>query len=146
MKLAIDSQSLDDLRVQIKARFADFNRSSMASKGRKYPADLRQLVRQGHLAGIRQKDLSILSGMSRTSIRGALAAKLPAGVSPGPAKPPAPRRLKVVGPVGDNVRAPSPLIVRLPSGVTIELASDKLLTETLLVTLARLEVDNVASR
>ena len=140
MKLAVGSH-YDDVRSQIKDRFAEFNRKSSASKGRKYPADLRDLVRQGAKSGIKPKELERLSGMSSTAIKTALAAATT------PVIPPvAPRRLQVVGEASDHEQGARPLVVRLPSGVTIELASEAALTTALLLTLARLEVNHAASR
>ena len=46
MKLATNSIPRD-IKSQIKDRFAEFNRKSAPSKGRKYPAELRELVRHG---------------------------------------------------------------------------------------------------
>ena len=52
MKLAVGSP-YDNIRSQIKDRFAEFNRKSSPSKGRKYPADLRDMVRRAARSGIK---------------------------------------------------------------------------------------------
>jgi len=142
MKLAANSAHLD-IRSQIKDRFAEFNRKSSRSKGRRYPADLRELVRQGAMSGIKPKDLERLSGMSSTAIKRAQAVTPIAGA----AKPLPPRRLQVVDAVREQrQQVAAPLLVRLPSGVTIEMAGEAALTQTLLHTLASLEVKHAASR
>ena len=137
MKLAASVQPLTDLQNLIKNRFAEFNRQSSPSRGRKYPPELRELICRGSEAGIGPMDLRRLSGMSDTAIKCTLAKVK--------SKPMASRRLEVVGlPVESRQRA-SPLIVRLPSGVTIELADTAMLTTTLLGALGRLEVNHAAS-
>ena len=139
MKLASTTRPLAELETLIKSRFAEFNRQSSASRGRKYPEALRKLVCEGNAAGIGVSDLRRLTGMSQTAIKWALAnAKT---------RLPAPRRLEVVGsPVFESRPASSPLIVRLPSGVTIELSDAAQLTSALLRNLASLEVGHAASR
>jgi hypothetical protein len=138
MKLATAFQPLSELESHIKNRFAEFNRHSSATRGRKYPPALRELVCEGSAAGIRPIDLHRLTGMSLTAIKCTLAkAKT---------KPAAPRRLEVVGSVVEPEQLLKPLVVRLPSGVTIELNDAALLTPALLHSLAGLEVAHVASR
>jgi hypothetical protein len=146
MKLAVNNQSLDSLRILIKERFADFNRGSSPSRGRKYPVELRELVCQGSLTGIPPGDLEKLSGMSSTAVKRAMALK--ASRHPGSArpKPEAPRRLEVVGAVAAGRQPASAVMIRLPSGVTIDLGDPSGLTTALLGTLAYLEAPHVASR
>ena len=146
MKLAVNNPSLDSLRALIKDRFADFNRSSKPSRGRKYPVELRELIREGHLTGIPPRDLEELSGMSLTAIKGAVALKTRRQVVSAPPIPKAPRRLEVVGSAADSRPLSSSVMIRLPSGVTIDLGDPSGLTPALLVTLANLEVPHVASR
>ncbi len=138
MKLANATSSLAELETLIKNRFAEFNRHSSPTRGRKYPPALRELVCEGSAAGIRPSDLRRLTGMSETAIKCTLAKAK--------AKPAKPRRLEVVGLPAEPRQALNPLIVRLPSGVTIELADSALLTTSLLRSLVGLEVDHVASR
>jgi hypothetical protein len=137
MKLAASVQPVNDLQNLIKSRFAEFNRQSSPSRGRKYPPELRELICRGSAAGIGQMDLKRLSGMSDTAIRGTLAKAK--------AKPVASRRLEVVDAPSVSEQRSKPLIVRFPSGVTIELADATLLTATLLGALGGLEVNHAAS-
>lgn len=142
MRLAFNDRSIDDVRVDIKNRFANLNRQCTPSKGRKYPEELRDLVRQGAQVGIGPRELRRLSGMSESAVRYALSQKrLPEAV----VKLPPPRRLEVVDSSASPPRAGS-IAVRLPSGVTIELSHSAALTPALLAALAHLEVSNVASR
>lgn len=138
MKLAAAAHPLSELQDLIKNRFSEFNRSSSPSRGRKYPPELRELVARGSAAGMSKKELRRLTGMSETAIIMALVkAKT---------KTPAPRRLEVVDlPVGARLK-PMPLIIRLPSGVTIELAHQEMLNAALLSALNSMEVNHVASR
>lgn len=137
MKLAASIQSVNDLQNLIKNRFAEFNRQSSPSRGRKYPPELRELICRGSEAGISPMDLRRLSGMSDTAIKSTLAKSK--------SKPVAWRRLEVVGTAVEPEQRSSPLIVRLPSGVTIELADATMLTAALLSALGRLEVNHAAS-
>jgi hypothetical protein len=136
MKLAA-AQPLSELRDLIKNRFAEFNRHSSPTRGRKYPPELRELVCRGGAAGIRKSDLRRLTGMSETAITTALIKAK--------AKLPIPRRLEVVGLPVESQPKPIPLIIRLPSGVTIELAHQEMLTAALLGALSSMEVNHVAS-
>ena len=140
MKLAVGSP-YDNIRSQIKDRFAEFNRKSSPSKGRKYPADLRDMVRRAARSGIKPKELEKLSGMSSTAV------KLAIGVVATPITAPvAARRLQVVPGANYHQQVSRPLLIRLPSGVTVELAGEAALTSTLLHALACLEVTHAASR
>ena len=140
MKLATNSIPRD-IKSQIKDRFAEFNRKSAPSKGRKYPAELRELVRQGAISGIKPKDLKRLSGMSSTAIERAQTVTLFVD----DARPP--RRLQVVDAVSEQrQQVAAPFLIRLPSGVTIAMAGEAALTQTLLHTLVSLEFKHSASR
>ena len=136
MKSAASALPQSDLHDLIKNRFSEFNRNSSPSRSRKYPLDLRELVARGGAAGISKKELRRLTGMSETAIIRALIKT----------KIPAPRRLEVVDlPVGPRLN-PIPLKIRLPSGVTIELAHQEMLTAALLSALNSMEANHVASR
>ena len=139
MRLAASAQSSDDLQVLIKKRFSEFNRRSAPSRGRKYPAELRELVCRGMAVGIRLVDMKRLTGMSLAAIRSALSQAKPE-------KPLKPRRLEVVGLPAEMRPPSSPVIVRLPSGVSLELPDASMLSSALLHSLASLEVNHAASR
>lgn len=139
MKLVRVPQA-DGLQAEVKKRFADFNRSRPPSKGRRYPDDLRQLVCQAAALGIKVSELSRLTGLSVTGIR----RWVPKASTTLAA---APRRLEVVA--ADETLSPVralAVVVRLPSGVIIELSDGRALTSGLLAALNALEVRHAASR
>ncbi len=147
MRLANNGQSLDSLRMQIRDLFADLNRRSAPSRGRQYPSELRALVRQAYSSGISIVELRKLSGMSNTAVRGALKQGSDSkGRSAPSVKGPPPRRLEVVTSQCETRAPRGPLVIRLPSGVTIELADAGSLTASLLHSLANIEVSHAASR
>ena len=132
MKL-VSAQHVEDLQTELKKRFAEFNRSSSPSKGRRYPVELHDLVRRAIVQGVPSADVRRLTGLSPTAVmRWAKAAK-----------PKVPRRLKVVNNDGPRPAAAA-VVVRLPSGVAIELTSASALNPELLASLARLEVNHAA--
>ena len=136
MRLASNVHPIDELQTLIKNRFAEFNRRSKASRGRRYPPELRELICRGNAAGLLQKDLKRLSGMSQTAIRNTLSK----------ARPEKAIRLEVVGIAPEAQQILMPLIIRLPSGVSIELSASTLLTETLLNSLAQIGGKDASSR
>ena len=138
MKLASAVLPLSELEARIKNRFAEFNRHSSASRGRKYPPALRELLCEGSAGGISPIELQRLTGVSDSAVRSILAKAK--------AKPVASRRLEVVASLAEPQRVLKALVVRLPSGVTIELTDATMLTPALLRSLAGLEVDHAASR
>lgn len=139
MRLAASVQSPDDLQVLIQNRFSEFNRRSSPSRGRRYPAELRELVCRGIAVGIRLVDMKQLTGMSLSAIRSAVAQAKPG-------KPLKPRRLEVVGLPAEMRPPSSPVIVRLQSGVSLELPDASMLSPALLHSLASLQVNHAASR
>ena len=141
MKPALANQPIAELQNLIKNRFAEFNRQSSPSRGRRYPPELRELVQRGHAAGIGPMELKRLSGMSETAIKYILAKVKAIAKS----KPLAPRRLEVVGLPFEPRQKLVPLIVRLPSGVTIEFSDASMLTATLLSALSSLEIKHATS-
>jgi hypothetical protein len=90
MKLATAVQPLSELESHIKNRFAEFNRHSSATRGRKYPPALRDLVCEGIAAGIRPSDLHRLTGLSQTAIRSILAKSKTKPAAPGISSRPIP--------------------------------------------------------
>ncbi len=135
MKLAIQPASHADLETVIKSRFAEFNRRSSPSQGRRYPSDLRDLLCQGSLSGLSNSELRRLSGMSPTSIKATLAN----------VKPVCARRLEVIPSAPLEEAARIPLTIRLSSGVRIEIPEVGMLTAELLINLSKLEVSHAAS-
>lgn len=148
MKL-VTAQRADDLLSRIKTRFADFNKASQPRKGRKYPDELMAMVRQAIREGAAAPALCQITGVSSSAMsRWARAAEVEAA----PARRPEravrpPRRLDVVGQgTPKAVPAKGPVVVRLPSGVTIDFADGSALDSGLLAALAALEVSHAASR
>ena len=135
MKL-IHSERVDDLQAEIRKRFAEFNRTSSPSRGRRYPQELKDLISQAGARGDKTAVLRGLSGLSASAIN-----RYRAGVGP---KALAPRRLTVVG--ASPVEGPTTaVVIRLLSGVAIELADSRSLSLELLTTLSTLEVRHAAS-
>lgn len=139
----VSAQRSDDIQARVKARFGEFNRTSSPSRGRKYPKELRALVSQASAEGVELSTLGELTGASSTALaRWCQAAKLPPPRRPRP--PAKSRRLEVVG--GDADKRPQPILVRLPSGVSIEFGDGAVLSGDFLVTLATLGVNHATSR
>jgi hypothetical protein len=132
----VRSQPSTDLRSEVKRRFSEFNLSSRPSKGRIYPEDLRELVREAIKQGMEPSALHQLTGLSRSAIH--------SWTKVGQ-KSKKPRRLEVTGPSPLAVKTPSAFI-RFPSGISIELPDIGTLTCDLLTALSKAEVANVASR
>ena len=135
MKLAVQPVCHADLETVIKSRFAEFNRRSSPSQGRRYPSDLRDLLCQGSLSGLSNSDLRRLSGMSPTSIKATLAN----------AKPVRARRLEVIPAAAPETKSGTPLTIRLCSGVSIEIPDVGMLTVELLANLSNLEAGHASS-
>lgn len=147
MKLATKIDSLEELKTNIKERFAEFNRNSVASTGRQYPKDLRALIIQGHIAGLKRSALNALSGMSTTAISYAIKSNKVGSHHPKSTHiKKTPRRLEVVADVLPSRSNRNPLVIRLPSGVILELADETLLTPSLIHTLTNVEVHHAPSR
>ena len=124
MKLAPYHQSLEELQFFLKNRFLELNRQHPNMRGRGHTSELRELICRGSSTGIRHVDLLHLTAMSQTAIKHSLKkAKRKVG---------APRRLEVVAKPVEHCPTPCGLTVRLPSGVTSELADVEMLAVTLL--------------
>ena len=131
----VSAQRGDDIQVKIKAKFGEFNRTSSPSKGRKYPKELQTLACQASAEGVTLSTLCELTGASSTALtRWCQAVKAPSPRRQLP--PPKARRLEVVG--SDVDKRHQPIVVRLPSGVSIEFGDGAVLSGDFLVTLATL--------
>ena len=137
MKL-IPMQQGGDLRSEIKKRFSEFNQSGPMTPGRHYPRELKKLACQGAAEGLTVEDFCQLAGVSKVTAQGWWAKGVPATAKRS-------RRLAVVDDRPASVSTAS-VVVRLPSGVTIELADRCALNSSLLSALAVLEVRHAASR
>ncbi len=136
MKL-VHAQQADDLQCEIKRRFTEFNRSGPPSQGRRYPRELKELICQAGVQGVKPAILVRLTGLSTSAVTRWLATAAPAPV--------AARRLAVVD-TSPPREVIAPIIVRLPSGVTLELSDGRSLNSELLAALNTLEVRHAASR
>ena len=134
MKL-IRSQPSSDIQSEIKKRFAEFNLTSKPSKSRLYPDDLKALAREAIRQGLKPTTLCRLSGLSMTAIR---------TWSRADQKSKKPRRIEVIG--NSHTARNSSAVIRLRSGICIELSDSASLTGDLLAMLSKVEVDNAASR
>lgn len=131
------------LQSEIRRRFAGVRGSSRGSKRRYYPSELHDLIRRAADQGVRQGELQQLAGVSASTvsrwISGCRNSKGSVGAGPKP------RRLEVVGPVVSEKPRAAAVVVRLSSGVTLELSSEQLTRELLLV-LSTLEVSHASPR
>ena len=130
----------DDLQSEIKKRFADFNKGSSPSKGRRYPRELKELVCTAGAQGLEPVTICRLTGLSSSAAKRWLAGGGPASFVP--------RRLAVVDTRAGSRRLSSAavVVVRLPSGITIEMSDSRALSADLLAALSSLEVRHAASR
>lgn len=139
----VSAQRSDDIQARVRARFGEFNRTSSSSKGRKYPEELRALVSQASAEGVEISTLCKLTGASSTAV--ARWCRAPKALSSRrPLKPATSRRLEVVG--SDIAKRHQPIVVRLPSGVSIEFGDGAALSGDFLVTLASLGGNHATSR
>lgn len=138
MKL-ISAQSDDDIQAKVKARFAEFNRTSSPSKGRRYPEELRALVNQAVAKGATLSTLRDLTGVSSSVLCGWAKGGNPTTAAKA-------RRLKVVGVSVSVDKSRQPIIIRLPSGVSIEVSDSKVISGNFLVALASLGGSHATSR
>ena len=143
MKSIVDTKSEADLRSLIRGRFAKFDREQVRTKGRRYPQELRDLVRQGIVAGISIAEIMRLSGMSKSAVAFARGSKCAEADSSLAKKVLPARRLEVVG---TGIGSSPEIVARLPSGVTLEFAANASLTPELVAILAALEAPYAASR
>jgi hypothetical protein len=128
----VGAQQIDDVRAEVRSRFAEFNRTSSPSKGRKYPKSLKTLVCRALAEGV---DLSSLKGLTGVSPSALLRWNQSEKVArQTPARKP--RRLAVVG--GEFPEHHRPIVVRLPSGISIELGNIAELSSEFLTSLATL--------
>ena len=123
------------LDPDIARRFADFNNTNSTPKGRRYPEDLRKLVCQAINGGTKAAEIVRATGLSATALKRWLSdyrTRLP-------------RRIEVVA---DPAVVPPTIaaLVRLPSGVTIELADSRALEPELLASLSTVGVRHAATR
>ena len=139
----VSAQRGDDIQARLRSGFAEFNRTSSPSKGRRYPADLQALVRKASAEGVELSTLGKLTGVSSTALARWCKAAQPLTSRRQP-KAAQPRRLEVVG--SDTDQRGRPVVIRLPSGVSIELGDGAALGGELLAALATLGGGHATSR
>lgn len=151
MKSTSARQSQDLLRDKIQKSFAEFNRRSSPSRGRRYTSDLRNLVCQARQAGLSLVEIQRLSGMSKSAVGFALGKT--AIASKHQDTRPIVRQLKVVPSDGGNLRTEDhvksyrpKIVVRLPSGACLEFDDACCLSSELLVVLMGKGLADAASR
>ena len=146
----IRSQAVDDLSAEIKKRFAEFNRARPKAKGRRYPADLRKLVRQAALEGVKPSTLRRLTGLSPHGLKRWLDASQPEirRLEIVPAAEKMPPQVNKGGPaIIPAAQATRPLAasIRLPSGAMIEFHEKDALTPDVVRALMGAEVSFYAA-
>lgn len=138
----VQAKQVEVLQSEIKQRFTEFNRSSSTSKRRRYPDELKELLQQAYAQGVKVGTLCRLAGVSRPVVKGWLA--------PTEASAPVKARcLAVVNSAAAPARAAVPVaavVVRLPSGVTIELVDSRALSPDLLAGLCNRGGGHATSR
>ena len=135
-------QVADEFQNEIRRCFSEFHRRYSPSKGRKYPEELRGLVRQARSGGIAPARIQEITGVSRSAIlQWSKSAK---GTSIERTTPPAARRLEVIGEQRghQNIFA----VIKFPSGIAIELSDHGVLNLEFLQSIATLEVRDAAPR
>jgi hypothetical protein len=134
------SDEIAALQTEIQSRFAEFNKLNPASSKRRYPRELKELIGRARVKGVRSAVLCRLSGLSSSAVHRYSKTSEP--------KPLRPRRLTIVDTkVTRSVSAP--VVIRLSSGVVIELRDGDELSFNLLKTLSHLgsgEVRDAAAR
>lgn len=116
------------LEAALKDRFAEFNKSGAASGRRRYPQELKDLVIQAKEDGLRTATICRLSGLSTCTVHRYTRSEK--------AKPIQPRRLTIVDTKPRQTLAS--VVIRLPSGVAIELGDGRELNFDLLKSLSAL--------
>lgn len=140
MKLAIAGAA--GIREQLQSRFREFNKQSVRSRGRRYPADLQALVNDAYGLGISHSELKKLTDMSDAAVRYATGAGPRKSGKRAPPKPAARpkaaltvRRLEVRDQPASVGTGTGKLVIRLGSGATIETDANTLLSSGLLAAL-----------
>ncbi len=142
MKL-VSAHRWDELQTKLKSRFGEFNRTSSASQGRRYPEELRALVRQAIAEGADPVALRQITGISPTAMKQWVSGRTPASTRRTD-KPSAPRRLEVIDDKASKRQAA--IVVRLQSGITIEFGDRADLNADFLAVLATLGRSHAAAR
>ena len=124
---SVNQEKISTLEAALKDRFADFNKSGAASGRRRYSRELKDLVIQAEI-WTRTATICRLSGLSACTVH-----RCPRSAK---AKPIQPRRLTIVDTKPRHAFAS--VVIRLPSGVAIELGDGRELNFDLLKSLSAL--------
>ena len=62
------TQPHQDIRERVRSIFSDFSKTHPATKWRRFPADLRALIREAYSLGVSKSDLVTLAGVSISSV------------------------------------------------------------------------------
>lgn len=133
MKLVATDQE-NDFQSEIKQQFAKFSRSHPRNRSRRYPQYLKDLACEALSRGVSPKELRQLTGLSAENLKRWSK----------PVITPSSRRLEVIGSPQATNRV-TRAVVRLSSGVTIELTDITSLNGQLLEALASLGGENAPS-
>jgi hypothetical protein len=125
---SVNHDKISELEAELKDRFAEFNKLNATSSRRRYPRELQDLVVQAKGKGLKSATICLLSGLSACTVHRYLRS--------GKAKPIAPRRLTIVEPRARQALAS--VVIRLSSGVAIELSDGRDLSVDLLKNLSAL--------
>jgi predicted transcriptional regulator len=135
-----NQEEIVELETQIKDRFAEFTKLNPVSKRRRYPRELKELIFAAKEKGLRAAAICRLTGLSSSAVHRYAKSQKPLTIRP--------RRLTIEGTKPEK-KITAPIIVRLSSGVAIELSEEQDLSLDLLKRLAALgscEVGDVAAR
>lgn len=135
-------QPHQDIREKVRAAFSEFSKTNPANKWRRFPAELRALVREAYLLGVSKTDLVTLAGISISSVDRWCSGDSKVKALPVPLEAKA-RVLEVTGPATES---PAGFVVRLPSGMVIEFNEGTVFSAELFTVLCRSEVGHASSR
>jgi hypothetical protein len=126
---SVNHDKISTLEAELKDRFAEFHQLNPASNRRRYPRELKALVVQAKEKGLRSATICRLSGLSSSAVHRYSAAGGPKVIQP--------RRLTIVDTKAAQ-KGKAPVVIRLSSGVSIELSDGSGLSPDLLKSLSAL--------
>jgi hypothetical protein len=134
---SVSPEALGEFQAELKRRFDEFTKVTPASKKRRYPQALKELVRQAREKGLSAATIIRLSGLSLSAVhRYANLRESKEAIRQ-------PRRLAVVDTRHERIVS-ARIVIRLASGVAIELSDGRALNFDLLKDLSALGVREVS--
>jgi len=142
------NQIIPGLEDEMRRRFSNYKKMHPVAKSRRFAPDLIELVRRAATQGMKKGVLCQITGVSSSTMHRWLNGRKLENIQP--------RRLEVVRDEEVVVQPNSPVlkakicpsiaaIVRLPSGITVELADSRALVGDLLFALSTMEVRHASS-